>query len=100
MVMVAVIRKWVTVVALTEAGVERLSKTVQDMEAYFYADDGPISLPQPERLQMSFELLTELFEWFGLCTNMRKIVSMACRPCHAPGRFSEAAYYRRVNGIG
>ena len=45
-------------------------------------------------------ILTDLFEWVGLCTNMRKMVSMAYRPCYIPVVFSELAYMRQVTGIG
>ena len=39
MVVDAVIRHWVVVVDLIEAGEEGLVKTVQELAAYFYADD-------------------------------------------------------------
>ena len=93
----AVIRHWVTVVSLTEAGEEGLGETVQELAAYFYADNGLIMSPRPERLQRSFDVLTDQF---GLHTNVRKTVSIAFQPCHAPGGLPEVAYARRVTGIG
>ena len=70
------------------------------MVAYFYADDGLVASPQPERLRRSFDILTDLFDWVDLHTTMCKMLSMACRSFHTPGRFSEALYERQVIGIG
>ena len=47
-----------------------------------------------------FNILTDLFDWVGLCTNMWKTVSMAYRPCYIPVVFSELAYTLQVTGIG
>ena len=96
----AVVRHWVTVVAPTKAGEEGLGETVQELTAYFYAGDGLITSPQLEMLQSLFDVITDLFNRVGLCTNLHKTVSMECRPCHAPGGFSEAAYEQWVTGIG
>ena len=43
----AVIRHWVTVVAATEAGTEGLGLLIWDLVAYFYADDGLVASTQP-----------------------------------------------------
>ena len=53
-----VIIHWETVVTTTEVGKEVLGKTVQDLEAYFYANHSIIDFPWPERLQRSFDFLT------------------------------------------
>ena len=47
----AIIRHWVEVVAPTEAVKEGLNKAVQELSMYFYSDNGLIKLPQKERLQ-------------------------------------------------
>ena len=47
-----------------------------------------------------FNFLTDLFDWVGLCTNMRRTVSMSYRPCYIPGVFSYLAYTQQVTGIG
>ena len=65
-VMDASIRHWVTLFTPAEAGIEVFKKTVHDLEVYLYADNGIIALPQTERLQRSFDVLTDHFEWFGL----------------------------------
>ena len=96
----AVIRHWVTVVEPNEDGRERLGVSIQDLAAYFYAYDGLVTLNQLERLQRAFSILTGLFDRFGLRTNMRKTVSMACQPYHAPGRMSLEAYERQTTGTG
>ena len=55
---------------------------------------------QPERLHREFDVLTGLFDWFGLQTNTVKTVGMVCKPYQTPGRMSEEAYARRVMGEG
>ena len=46
----AFIRYWVVVVSLMEPGEEGIGKMVQELVAYFYADDGLITSPWSERL--------------------------------------------------
>ena len=70
-----------------EAGLYGLRETIQDLVALFYADDGLVSSPRPERLQRAFNVLTDIFDWFVLCTNLRKMVIMACCPCYTPSGF-------------
>ena len=99
-VMDASIRHWVTLFTPAEAGIEVFKKTVHDLEVYLYADNGIIALPQTERLQRLFDVLTYGFEWGGLRTNVRKKVIMACHPCHTPCSIWEASCERRNIGIG
>ena len=72
---------------------------MQEVAAYLYTDNGIIASPCPESLQMSFDVLTDLFNQVVLCTNMRKMVSVVCWPCHTPGGLLEAAYEQRVTVI-
>ena len=88
----AVIRHWVMVVAPTEAGAEGLGDTIQELRGFFYAGERRVALPQPERLQRAFNILTELFGQLGICKNVWKKVIMACRTCFIPGGFSDSAY--------
>ena len=74
----AVIWHWVGVVALTEAGVEGVRETIQELAEFLYADGGLFALPHKERLQRAFNFLTDLFERVDNCTNMRKTVIMTC----------------------
>ena len=78
MVVYAVIRHWVTVVAETEAVKEGLGLFIRGLVSYFYADYGLVTSTQPERLQQAFDFLTGFFNWVGLSKNMQKTVSMAC----------------------
>ena len=48
------------------------------------------------RLQMVFNVLMELFNRFGLCTNVGKTLSMACQPCRAIGVHSVEVYGIRM----
>ena len=46
----AVIRKWVMVVAMTEEGTEGIGEKIQDLEAFFYAYYRLVASPWTERL--------------------------------------------------
>ena len=94
------IRHWVTVVAPTETGAEEIEETIQELEDFFYADNGLVVLPQPERLQRVFNGIIYLFNQIGLQTNVQKTVSMAYRPLYTPGGLLELEYMRRVMGVG
>ena len=74
------IRHWVMMMVLTEAGLEGVREKIQKLVAFFYADDGPVVFPRPERLQMEFNVLTDLFDQVGIHTNMRNTVRMAFQP--------------------
>ena len=47
-----------------------------------------------------FNVLTDLFDWVGICTNMRRTVRITYQPWYIPGGFSELAYTQKVTGIG
>ena len=68
--------------------------------ALFYADDGMVALSDPRWLQWAFEALLRLFERVGPQTNVRKTVSMVCRPCQEAGTQSIAAYEIKMTGEG
>ena len=95
-----IIRHWVKLVTPTEAITGGLGLTIIDLAAYFYADNGLVALTQPERPQRSFDVLTSIFDWVDLRTNMAKTVVMVWKPCNTPGRMSEEAYKRRNTGKG
>ena len=88
MVVDALLRHWVTVVAeLEEAApmgaaiTEGFKRYVQRLETYFYPDYMPIVSMRETRLQKDFDTLTELFNCVGLRTNVAKTVIMVCQPC-------------------
>ena len=72
----------------------------KDLAEYFYADDGLVVWTQLERLQKEFDFLASLFGRVSLRENIRKMVSMACQPCHAPVRVSLEVYERWTTGTG
>ena len=51
-----------TVVEFMKAGAEGLGDTIQELAAFLYAYDRLVVLPHPERLQMVFNVLTDLFD--------------------------------------
>ena len=90
----------VTVVAPMEAGMEVLGETIHVLEMLLYVDGRLVALPCQERFQRASNVLTDLFDWFGLCTNIRNTVIMACRTCYIPGGFQESSYTWQVTGFG
>ena len=59
-----------------------------------------VASSDPRWLKWEFDTLVSLFERVGLRTNVRKTVSMVCRPCQAAGTQLEEAYGRRMTGEG
>ena len=61
----------------TEAGVEGLDISVQDLAEYFYVENVLVLLTHPERLKRSFDVLAEFFDQVGISMNLWRTVSMA-----------------------
>ena len=66
----------------------------------FYADDGVVASKDPIWLQLELDMLTGLFDWVGLQTNIRKTVGMVYRPCWVARVLADEAYTRRMKGEG
>ena len=66
----------------------------------FYADNGMIALSDQGWMQGAFSTLVGLFDWVGLRKNVVKTVEMVCCMCQAVGTQSEAAYKRKIMGMG
>ena len=66
----------------------------------FYTDDRMVASLDPRWLQGVFSTLLGLLNRMGLKTNVSKTVGMVFRPCQAAGTQSEAAYRRRIMGVG
>ena len=76
----AVVRHWVMMaLAESEKRGERGSKGRHQADL-FYADDSMVAFSDPRWIQWSFDTLVSLFDRVGLRTNVRKTVSMVCRP--------------------
>ena len=86
MVVDFVIGPWVTVVAATEAGTERLVLSIWYLAVYLYSNNGLVASNQLERLHQVFGVLACLFDRVGLRMNTWKKVIMACKSCHTPVR--------------
>ena len=76
----AVFRNWVSVVAEAEAeaGTKGFIRDVQRTAAHFYADYGLLVSTRAVKLKQAFHVLKELFDPVGFHTNEGKTVSM-CR---------------------
>ena len=57
-----------------EPGTEGFRQDIQRMAAYFYAYNGIRVSTRVTQLQQAFEVLTEMFDWVGLFTNLFKTV--------------------------
>ena len=95
-----VISYWVEVVAPTEYITEGLGLSIQDLETYFYAENGIIASIHMERLQRTFGILAGFFYRVGLQMNVRNTVSMECQSCHEPGHISSEEYKQMKKGTG
>ena len=96
----AVVRHWVTVMAKGAEDRGESGQEVRHQDALFYAENGMVASSDPHWIQGDFNNLVGLFDMVGLWTNIRKKVGMVCHPCQAAGNQSEAAYGRWITGEG
>ena len=81
-------------------GPEVFGREVQNLSDFFYADDGLLPSPMPNRLRAALHVLTGLFDRGGIQTNVVKMVRMKLQTFSTSGSLSEVAYTQRMNGIG
>ena len=74
----AIVRHWVGLVAKTDAGPDDFRYTVAEKADVFNADDGLVASANPVWLHWSFDVLIGLLGRSGLWTNMAKMVTMVC----------------------
>ena len=67
---------WVKVVEAMETGAKFLGALVQDLAAYFYANNRIVMSTEPERLQREFNIITDLFSQVVPRMNKRRPVIM------------------------
>ena len=98
----AVLRNWVTVLAVMEVTAEPRTDSlvwyIQRLAAYFYANKGLLKLIWENRLQQASDILTDIFDWVGICTNVFKTVIMTFQLCCAIGGHYVEAYGLRIMG--
>ena len=75
-----------------ETGTGGFGRDIQRLEAYFYVDDDLLAPMRVEKLQRVFSVLTELFYWVGICTNVGKRLSMEYQLCRSLGGHYTEAY--------
>ena len=68
--------------------------------AFFYVDDGLVTLTYPVWLQGVFTTMARLFGRVALQKKNGKTVGTICCPCRAVGTQYEALYERRMTGEG
>ena len=98
MVFDALICHWETVVAGKDVGSEVFRRALLKLPSLFYADYGLIVSPQLAKLKESMEVLTGLFEIFGLQNNLQNTVGMVCQTCRTTGMQLMESYIRHVIG--
>ena len=67
---------------------------------FFYAYDGLLDLPQPDRFQVALEVMTGLFDRVGLRTKINNTVGMPCKPSRVAFGNLQEAYKRRMTVVG
>lgn len=81
-----------------ESSANGLGKTVKELMAMFYADDGFTSSIDNKWLQVSLQVLVDLFKCIGLDTNVAKTKTMTCLPPTVITHISTRAYKRQMTG--
>ena len=76
-------RNYVSLVVYGEAGMKGWGREIQQRDKFFYMDDGLIASTHPEWLQGAFDVLTGMFNWVGLKTNIWNTIGIICHPCRA-----------------
>ena len=90
----AIVREWVRVLQEVHGmGLE----DVRRLMACFYADDDMIVARDPEELQVAFDVLTGLFNRFGLRTNTTKTEAMVFLPGRIRTPLTAEAYEARMD---
>ena len=96
----AVFRHWLMILAEEKTGPRVFDHTVQHISELFYSDNRIIVSTQWECIQWEFDVMTGIFEWVGLKTNAKKIVTMVCQPYHITGRHSGVTYLQLITDEG
>ena len=66
----------------------------------FYGDNRMVAFTKPEWIQTVFYMLTGIFDWLGLQTNVRKTMGVVFQPFRAAGVRAEKAYTRQMTVEG
>ena len=68
-----------------DPGTEGFGQDIQQMVEYFYANYVILAKKQAPRLKRALNVLAELFDRFGLHTNVGNMIIMEGQPCRAMG---------------
>ena len=93
-----VIHHWVAVVYGEYERPEVFGWAVQNISSLFYVDNGVLASLRPGRMQEYLDVLTGMFERFGLKTNIEKTVGMVCQPFRTAGIHSTEDYIWQMIG--
>jgi hypothetical protein len=94
----AVIRAWEREMDQEQERSEENQRT--DVDCEFYADDGKVGSRDPELVQKSVDILTDLFQCLGLQMNAKKTKAMVTRGVVETVKQSTEAYRRRMGQGG
>ena len=95
-----VVRHWVKVIVEGANDQGGHGQEERHQNSLLYVDVGMVVLLDPGWLQGALSTLVGLFGRVGLNTNSGKTVGMVCRPCEAEETQLEAAYKRKMTGVG
>ena len=79
------------------AGPDEFGSTVSEKMTFFYAYDGLIDFKIRMWLKWGFDILIVLFGWFGIITNVEKMV---CQPGIISRKHSTKAYGLHITNKG
>ena len=68
-----------------DGGKQRSEEGLKVQETNFYAEDRMVASTKMGWLQITFDMLTGIFDWVVLKTNFKKTVGVVCHPCQAGG---------------
>ena len=94
----AVVCYWLSQVDGEGSKITGLGQTVTKKLTIFYVDDGLVVARDHEWLQHAIDVLSGLFKWVGLRTNINKTKCMSCMPGHISNWMSTAAYKHHMEG--
>ena len=73
---------------------------MKNLAAIFYVDNRFLESLRPSQLQKSLDILTGLFDWVYLRTNIANTLGMLFQPLWSVRNQSEEAYKRRMTREG
>ena len=96
-----VVRMWLAETVENQAVTqELLGLNMGRCLVFFYNNDGMIGSRDSEQLQNALNVLSRLFQWYGIITNVAKSHMITCRPRALRLGISEEVVGHQYTGVG